>query len=82
MAIKETEISINPIEENYFRSIDWNMINKVKFEGIVLDGLMCELRINETKKSLKWNIDNEMNQELSKLIYTMRNWIREMTGKE
>lgn len=78
LAIRETEISMNTIEESYFHSINWNTINKVKFKGIVLDGLICEIRIADNKKSLRWNTDHEMNQELNKLIYTMRNWKREM----
>ncbi len=79
-AIKEKEIAINKDDENLFRTIDWTTIDKVKFEGIVLDGLICELRIAKNGKFIKWNSDYEMNQGLNKLVYTMRNWKREMKG--
>lgn len=78
LAITEKEILINSTDENYFRTIDWNTINKVKFDGIVLDGLICELIISNNQKLLKWNSDSEMNQDLNRFIYTMRNWKREM----
>ena len=78
LAIKEKEVSINKDDENLFSSIDWNTIGKVKFDGIVLDGLICELKISENEKLIKWNSDYEMNQELNELVYTMRNWKREM----
>ncbi len=78
LAIKEKEIALSSTDTNYFHSINWNTISIVKFEGIILDGLICELRIANEKKSINWNSDSEMNLELSRLIYTMRNWKREM----
>lgn len=77
LAIIEKEIPIIRNDEKYFSSIDWDTIKNVEFKGIVLDGLICELRI-ASKKVLSWNTDDEMNQELNRLVYTMRNWKREM----
>ncbi len=78
LAVIEKEIRINSKDEINFKSIEWDAIDKVEFKGIVLDGLMCELQVHENGKSFKWNIDDEMNPELTKLVYTMRNWKREM----
>lgn len=78
LAIKEKEVSISKKDEIFFCSIDWNTIEKLKFEGIVLDGLICELRVAENQRLIQWNSDSEMNQALNELIYTMRNWGREM----
>ena len=78
LAIKKQEIPIHPTDEKYFCSIDWKKINKVQSERIVLDGLICELRIAQGEKLIQWNADSEMNQDLNKLIYTMRHWKREM----
>lgn len=78
LAIREKEIPINQKDKKYLNSIDWKNIDKINFDGIVLDGLICELRIGEDEKSINWNYDSEMNQDLNKLVYTMRNWKREM----
>lgn len=78
LAIKEKKISFTLKDEKYFQSIAWNNINKVENNGIVLDGLICNLEVNKFQKSLHWNIDEEMNEELHKLVYTMRNWQREI----
>ena len=78
LAIVEKEILINSIDERYFNSIDWNKINTVEFKGIILDGLDCEFQMKDIKKSFSWNIDEEMNKELTELIYTIRAWKREI----
>jgi len=57
LAITEKEIPINQEDKNQLKSTKWELINKVNFKGIILDGLMCELRANESKKSLIWNSD-------------------------
>ena len=77
LAIIEKEIPISQNDEKYFSSIDWDTIKNVEFKGIVLDGLICELRIASKGKVINWNTDEEMNQDLNRLIYTMRNWKRE-----
>ncbi len=78
LAIKEKELLIDMEAENYLHSINWGNINTIEFKGIVLDGLMCELRIHKIEKSFNWNIDEEMNEDLTKLISVIRNWKREI----
>ena len=78
LAIVETEIQVNPEDQRFLASIEWNKVGTTKFEGIVLDGLVCELKIKKQKKSLNWNIDDEMNKELADLVKLIRNWKREL----
>ncbi|WP_299838450.1 hypothetical protein [uncultured Tenacibaculum sp.] len=45
-------------------------IATIKTGAIVLDGLYCQLEFNDRK--LNWNIDEEMNTSLNKLVNFLR----------
>lgn len=73
LAVTEAVIDINMEEQIKFSSI----INKeklatIEFKGIILDGLICELKMPTTQQHLKWNIDEEMNEPLSDLVNGIR----------
>ena len=78
LAIVEKNIAIRSKDAEYFNSIDWKAVDTVEFKGVVLDGLICELQIEEGNRVLTWNVDESMNTALKELVYTMRNWKREM----
>ncbi len=78
LAILEKKVPLASKDKFAINSVDLNLLDLVEFEGIVLDGLMCELHLNSNDKTLEWNIDAEMNPELLNLIYTIRNWQREI----
>jgi len=74
LAIVEKEIEFKSEYSSLVKSINWNKIDTVEFNGIILDGLMCELRVSKPDKILNWNIDQEMNNELAQLITEIRSW--------
>ena len=77
VAIIEKEISLNEKDKAYFDEIEWQLLDNVEIEGIVLDGLTCKLKIGKENKVLEWNIDGKMNKKLKELVYLVRNWKRE-----
>ncbi|WP_291722185.1 hypothetical protein [Bernardetia sp.] len=76
LAIIENEVSLNDTDRAYFDKVEWTLLNTIDFEGIVLDGLTCKLRIGKENKTLVWNPDSKMNNKLKELVYLIRNWKR------
>jgi len=53
-------------------------ITTKEITSVVLDGLICEMKIPSLQKHFTWNIDKEMNDELDRLV----TWIRKEWGVE
>ena len=70
LAITEKKIEITDLEFSNFQELMNKDLNKNTLSGIILDGLFCQFKIGE--KTLKWNIDKEMNENLSELISLLR----------
>ncbi len=72
LAIAEESIEIAKDDNEFFQSIDLEKIDILSHDGIVLDGLHCELQITETGKVLNWNMDDEMNEAMTTLVNRIR----------
>ena len=72
LAIKEREITLDEIEHNSIQQLYQKPLRTKEYEGIVLDGLFCQLNIPAQKRNLEWNIDGEMNHDLSNFVLILR----------
>lgn len=70
LAITEQNIEISDSEFSNLQELINKDFNKNKIDGIVLDGLSCQLKLGD--KTLEWNINEEMNENLSELILLLR----------
>ncbi|MEM9676056.1 MAG: hypothetical protein AAF992_25930, partial [Bacteroidota bacterium] len=70
LAITEREVAMNQDEMIEIKQLLEKEIHTIETERIVLDGLHCQLLIED--RQLEWNIDDDMNQNLSKLIGIIR----------
>ena len=75
LAISKEIIKTSKEENAKFNSIDKRKLETIDYEGIVLDGLICELKVPQIEKHLTWNVDKEMNDELSILVNQIRSKI-------
>ncbi|KAB7530014.1 hypothetical protein F8C76_00370 [Flagellimonas olearia] len=70
LAINEKKIKITDSEFLDLQKLINKELNKNKIDGIVLDGLFCQLTVGN--KTLEWNINKEMNKNLNELILLIR----------
>ncbi len=72
LAVTQKEIHFSEEDKNFFDSINLSKLNTVENKGIVIDGLFCQMKITKHEKKFDWNIDEEMNSELEKVISKIR----------
>ncbi|CAL2055548.1 hypothetical protein [Tenacibaculum sp. 190524A05c] len=70
LAVTEKIFNLSESELNKIYGILERELETKDYGGIVLDGLFCQLNID--KKTLMWNIDEEMNENLDNLISILR----------
>ena len=68
--ITEKKIALDTTEKQLINELLNTEVATIKTGAIVLDGLYCQLKFNERK--LNWNIDEEMNTSLNKLVNFLR----------
>jgi hypothetical protein len=81
LAITCTNAKIPNIYLEFLGSINYHNFEIIKRNSIILDGLTCELQIMESYKTLKWNLDREMNSDLEKFINKLRSWRNEIANQ-
>ena len=70
LAVTERNFYLSESELNKVNGILEQELDTKDYAGIVLDGLFCQL--NMENKTLMWNIDAEMNENLNNLISILR----------
>ncbi|GAB5398907.1 MAG: hypothetical protein Aureis2KO_04920 [Aureisphaera sp.] len=70
IAINEKKIEISDPEFSKIQALLDKDLSKNKVSGFILDGLFCQLKIGN--KILEWNIDREMNENLTNLTSLLR----------
>ena len=70
LAVTERNFELSAFELNEVNGILEKDLDTKDYGGIVLDGLFCQLKIRN--KTLEWNIDEEMNNNLNNLISILR----------
>lgn len=71
LAVIENNIELTTYDIEKIEKILESKLELKKINKIILDGLFCEFKIE--KHSLNWNINEEMNSELSNLVEFLRN---------
>jgi|GEM_PF-2296967 len=72
LAIAEESMKIAKDDDEFFQSVDLEKMDILSHDGVVLDGLHCELQIPETGSLLNWNMDDEMNDAMISLVNRIR----------
>lgn len=70
LAISDRKINLNDKESQTIQLLIESALDLKESKGIVLDGLFCQLEIND--KTLRWNTNTEMNDNLNKLVVFLR----------
>ena len=70
LAVTERNFDLSEFESNNLNGILEQELDTKDYDGIVLDGLFCLLKTKN--KTLEWNIDEEMNENLNNLISILR----------
>ncbi|MDF1698092.1 MAG: hypothetical protein P1U56_19750 [Saprospiraceae bacterium] len=70
LAIYTHQVEWNPLEEENVSQLVDAELGLSNWNGVVLDGLFCQLEIDN--KKFKWNINEEMNDSLNKFISILR----------
>jgi hypothetical protein len=70
IAITEKKIELTDSEFSKIQEIIEKDLSKIKINGITLDGLFCQLKIDNSL--IQWNTNEEMNENLSELVFILR----------